>query len=63
MADICLFDAIERICFSFKEFLTFTETQKQRRPNLWQLLIYAGPMSTLVEPNQMILAILIDQLQ
>ena len=31
--------------------------------NLWQLFTYAGPMSTHVEPNQMILDILIDQLQ
>ena len=36
---------------------------KGRRPNLCQLDAYARPMSTLIEPNQMVLAILIDQLQ
>ena len=52
------------IFFSFKDFLTFTKTEnKGRRPKLFQLFTYAGPMLTLVEPNQMNQAILIDQLQ
>ena len=51
----------EYICF--KEFATFTLTQKGRQPYLYQLFAYAGPMPTLVESNQMILAILIDKLQ
>ena len=54
--------------FCFEECTTFTKTKKRRQPNLWQFLFflfftYDGFMSTLVEPNQMILAILIDQLQ
>ena len=60
---IFFFDANKRTCFCFKEFPIFTLTQKGRRPNLYDLFTYAGPMSTLVKPNQMILAILIDQLQ
>ena len=34
-----------------------------KRPNLFQLFTYGGRMSTSFEPNQMTLAILIDQLQ
>ena len=47
--------------FFVKELPTFTKTQKGRHPNLFQLFTFPGPMSTLVEPTQMILAI--DQLQ
>ena len=49
--------------FVSRNFLLLHKLKKLRRPNLCQLFTYAGPMSTLVEPNQMILAILIDQLQ
>jgi hypothetical protein len=49
--------------FVSRNFLLLRKLKKGRWPNLCQLFTYAGPMSTLVEPNQMILAILIDQLQ
>ena len=41
---IFLFDANERICFSFLEFSPFIKTLKGRRPNLCQLVAYAGPL-------------------
>ena len=49
--------------FVLKNFLLLFKLKKGRQPNLCQLFTYAGPRSTLVEPNQMNLAILIDQLQ
>ena len=43
--------------------LLLHKLKKLRRPYLCQVFTYAGPMPTLIEPNQMILAILIDQFQ
>ena len=37
--------------------------KKLRQPYLCQVFTYAAPISTLVEPNQMMLGILIDQSQ
>ena len=54
---------MEEYFFGFYEFHTFTSTQNGRQPYLCQVFTYAWPMSALVEPNQMILDILIDQLQ
>ena len=55
----CLWNNI----FFLKKFPPFTETKKGRQPNLCQLVAYAGHMSTLLETNQMVLAMWIDQLQ
>ena len=63
LANIFLYDDNKIICFSFQEFPSIPTTKKGRQPNLCQLITYTGPMSTLLEPNRMILAILIDQLQ
>ena len=57
------FYANERICISFRKFPTLTLTQKGRKPYLCQGFTYAGPISTLIERNQMILLVLTDQLQ
>ena len=46
-----------------RNFVLLQKLNKERGPNLCQLFTYAGSMSTLVDPNQVILAILIDQLQ
>ena len=63
LLDILLFHANRRICFCFYEYHTFSSNQKGRQPYLCQEFTYAWPISALVEPNQMILDILIDQLQ
>ena len=57
-----LFDANKKNIF-FKGISYLTKTKKGRRPYLCQLFTCACPMSTLVEPNLMILTILIYQLQ
>ena len=49
--------------FVLWNFQILHKLKKGTLPNLFQLFTYAGPMSTLVEPNQIILGILIDQLQ
>ena len=41
----------------------YIKLKKLRQPYLFQLFTYAAPITTLVEPNQMMLGFLIDQSQ
>ena len=49
--------------FVLRNFLLLHKLKERWRPNLCQLFTYAGPKSTLVDPNHLIQYIFIDQLQ
>ena len=46
----------------FRVFLLLYKLKEFRQPDLCQLCTYAAPISTLVEPNQIMLGILMDPL-